>query len=279
MPRASKALTRALDGVSSWLCFDACGSSRRRRKNKYEPDESITWACAEPYRFSDDRVGEPIVLLQFEVKDRDASGLWVWLAGHTCARWLCSQEGSMRDSLSSGMVAIDLGAGPGLTSLVIARLGVQRVIATDGDEDAIVHCTANVEANKLQDRVLVRQLLWGCDTAAAERVLDEALHGGAEAAILPRLLIIGTDVTYDIEELDSLHATICDLVRLYHARSGKAVEILLAWQVRANIETILWQKLSKDGEGAIVFSSRVSTGELIGETAGMHTVQIGRMSA
>ena len=111
-------------------------------------------------------------------------------------------------------------------------------------------------------------------------MLDEALDG-AEAAILPRLLIIGTDVTYDIEELDSLHATICDLVRLYHARSGKAVEILLAWQVRANIETILWQKLSKDGlgEGAIVFSQRVSTGHVIGETAGMQTVQIGRMSA
>jgi predicted nicotinamide N-methyase len=230
---------------------------------------------APAFTFEHARVGK-LSLRQYYVDDRDASGLWVWAAGKSLAAWLCSIEGGRflechPANDSAGLVAIELGSGPGLVAAVLARCGVGQVVATDADEDAITQCRANAAAHGLIPPAFdVQPLKWG-DTAAAERIFNamKCKAGARSADGTPvRMLIVGSDITYDVGELDRLELTIRALVRGYIKCGGDSLDILMAWQERSGIESGLLLRL-KDLGGVMstLWRGQTCARGLLGEAA------------
>ncbi|KAH8149610.1 uncharacterized protein LAJ45_06241 [Morchella importuna] len=92
---------------------------------------------------------------------------------------------------------LELGAGTGLVSIVAARLGAPKVLATDGDSMVCEALAKNVHLSGVSETVTVRKRLWG-----DEIEMDEDFD-----------LVVGADVTYDatvisylIKELEQLFA-------------------------------------------------------------------------
>lgn len=63
----------------------------------------------------------------------------------------------MQKLSSMPMSVADIGAGSAVLSICAAKLGAQRVVAVEIDEDAISNAEENVRANKVEDRVHVIQ--------------------------------------------------------------------------------------------------------------------------
>jgi predicted nicotinamide N-methyase len=250
----------------------------RQRAPEQDEQELHDDPPAESFAFADPRLGAPLELRQFMVNDRDASGLWVWAAGTALVRWLVTDEGVqlLRPARAphKKTVAIELGGGTGLCSLVLVRLGVSHALTTDLDVDALRHCAANVAANSLADCVHTHELPWG-DDAAAARVLS-ALHECDDDDTAPRLLIVGSDILYDRGHFDDLEQTIVSLARGHRARGG-AVDVLLAWTDRSCSEVFFLKQCAGalGGEAAVVWSGRVPSRELLGETDAGMLCQIG----
>lgn len=235
---------------------------------------------APPYIFDDDCLGgAPLSLSQYHVVDRDASGLWVWGAGAHLARWLCSAEA--HEFVRVGAAAVELGAGPGLVSLVLARLGM-RPVATDADDAALALCAANAAANGLD--VHVRALAWG-DAEAAAQLL--AAFDAATSTTPARLLVVGSDVLYDRASFDGLVDTIVALARGHHVRGGAAVDVLLAWVRRGRNEEQVLERckdvLAGDAAAPAVvlrtlWSGGVALRRLVGEAGGTQRVVVAALS-
>ena len=105
---------------------------------------------------------EKALLLRQYPNESFNTALVVWDSGDALARWLCEHglpgnAGPVAD-LSS---AIELGTGTGIVSLALARRGVRRVVATDGDAQALAVAKANAQRNKLSDAVTTLPLIWG----------------------------------------------------------------------------------------------------------------------
>ena len=183
------------------------------------------------YTFAHARTGT-LTLLQRIVRDRDVSGLWVWSAGHALSHWLCTAEAEKELDLRTVALSIELGCGTGLVSLALARLGTRSVLATDGEEETVRQCECNAAANGLALSVRTLTLPWG-DAAAAKMVMD-----AAAPALQPpsHVLVVGTDILYDIGEYDALEETLRELVRRYASMGGGRMDVLLAWTTRTNAE-------------------------------------------
>jgi ribosomal protein L11 methyltransferase len=68
---------------------------------------------------------------------------------------LCLEE--LEDWVKLGDHVLDLGTGSGILALAAARLGAQRVIAVDTDPEAVAVARRNVQANALEQHILVAE--------------------------------------------------------------------------------------------------------------------------
>lgn len=122
---------------------------------------------------------------------------------------------------------VELGAGTGFLSIFCAKhLGVQRMLATDGSLEVVNDLKTNLHLNNLDRSGVIQAgvLQWGhtlingvADCREAHMVYD---------------LAIGADVTYDINSIPSLIATMRDLFELY-----PKLQIMICATVR-NKETL-----------------------------------------
>jgi predicted nicotinamide N-methyase len=93
-------------------------------------------------------------------------GASVWRAAISLGRWLEAEHNAAArgEFLLAGKSVLELGAGTGLTSVVCARLGAERVVCTDGDEALLPLTERNVSANlrsEVRRRCRVMRLRWG----------------------------------------------------------------------------------------------------------------------
>ena len=86
---------------------------------------------------------------------------------------------------ASSSVAFDIGTGTGVLAAVLARRGIQRVIATDLDPRALACARANLERLGLLQQVQVVQADLFPEGARRARDLQSALGAGA-AELAPR---------------------------------------------------------------------------------------------
>jgi ribosomal protein L11 methylase PrmA len=104
-----------------------------------------------------------------------------WAAGDELAKWVLGAGG--KSMLASASTAIELGSGAGLVSIALARLGVKKVVATDGDELTCLLCAENARHNGVSDRVETVRLDWA-DQSHVRRVLDAAGRDGQCSEVL-----------------------------------------------------------------------------------------------
>ena len=87
-------------------------------------------------------------------KGRSPTGGMIWDSAEALTSWLCAQP-----SLPNHI--IEPGAGLGLVSIALARLGATTVVATDADAHARELCAENAELNLVGNRVTAEHLEWG----------------------------------------------------------------------------------------------------------------------
>ncbi|RPB25956.1 hypothetical protein L211DRAFT_836050 [Terfezia boudieri ATCC MYA-4762] len=108
---------------------------------------------------------------------------------------------------------LELGAGTGFLSILCAKLGAHKVLATDGDWRVCSSLQKNVAENKVSGVVSVGRLLWGSGNVvenAEDTDLEpdpRAEHSGGkgreEGYITPDV-VLAADVTYDTSIIPSL---------------------------------------------------------------------------
>jgi len=135
-----------------------------------------------------------ITLLEnpYLISGAGTTGLRTWEAALALSEWLI-----LSNVLRPTDRVVELGAGTGLVSLVAARLGVQSVLATDGDQGVCEALIENVKLNSLQSEVSVVKRLW-----AGARECPENVD-----------LLVGADVTYDPSAIPFLVAELVFLFR------------------------------------------------------------------
>ncbi|XP_023553140.1 protein N-lysine methyltransferase METTL21A-like [Cucurbita pepo subsp. pepo] len=142
---------------------------------------------------------------------RVLTGSWVWNSAFVLAEWMATQcklfDFDFRDK-----TVIELGAGAGLPGLMAALLGARRVVLTDV-EPLLPGLLRNVDANGLEDRVEVRELVWG---------LDESVSRANEFGEFD--LILMSDLFYDSEDMAPL-AHILKIISGKHSKIWAASEI------------------------------------------------------
>ena len=193
----------------------------------------------------------------------------VWASGELLCRWACTQAAARAQPPTT---VLELGAGPGLTSIALARAGAARVVATDGEPASLALCARNAALNGVADAALqTRPLRWGAG-AAARAQLDAALlalgggggddddggggGGGGDDdhkdegddhkadAAPPRCAqwIVASDVLYDEGAQRDLEATL----RLALLRGGCEL-VALGWQARGVDEEAFLLRLADLG--------------------------------
>ena len=153
----------------------------------------------------------------------DRSGGRVWRASEELAAWLarsCWRRGEHALFAS----AIELGAGVGLASIALAKLGVKRVLCTDGEPALPPLCQANATRNGVTPEQLQAVEFHWASAIQMERVLHAVGAGGRCSE-----LIIASDVLYHADErgFQPLETTLRELIR----RGGCRL-VAICWQVR-----------------------------------------------
>ncbi|KAG8533692.1 uncharacterized protein KY384_001433 [Bacidia gigantensis] len=137
------------------------------------------------------------------------TGFRTWEAALHLGSFFCSQMGQ---DYVAGKSVLELGAGTGFLSMLCAKhLGVKHMLATDGSREVVNDMRANVQLNfpsPEKELVNIAILQWGhallggpADVASTKASLD---------------LVIGADVTYDVESVPALVATLRDLFEMYN---------------------------------------------------------------
>ncbi|XP_059444811.1 uncharacterized protein LOC132176582 [Corylus avellana] len=145
------------------------------------------------------------------VTGRALTGSWVWGSALVLSEWMATQ-GRFLFHFQDKTV-LELGAGAGLPGLTTALLGASRVVLTD-IAPLLPALVKNVEANGLQDRVEVRELVWGS---------DEFPSRPGELGEFD--LVLMSDVFYDAEEMAALAKTLKRVC-------GKETVVWAAYEVR-----------------------------------------------
>ena len=192
----------------------------------------------------------------------DRSGGRVWRASEELAAWLeryferC--RGHMHGSLGSSASpsacpcapfasALELGAGVGYASITLARLGVHRVVCTDGEPALPPLCQANAARNGVSaEQLQAIEFRWG-NAAQMARVLEAVGAGGRCAE-----LIVGSDILYSVDEAGfaTLEQTLRDLI----AKGGCQL-VAICWQVRHYNEERFLPRLADLGSVRVAWRS------------------------
>lgn len=138
-----------------------------------------------PSPYSGREIGQPITLLESRniISGQGTTGLRTWEAALALGEYLiCTHLARIYKNLSfaaavegSGTVVresdsvLELGAGTGLVSIVAARLGATKVLATDGDSSVCEALFKNVGLSGVGDVVAVRKRLWGDEVDTNEK--------------------------------------------------------------------------------------------------------------
>ncbi|KAL7276439.1 hypothetical protein RUND412_000578 [Rhizina undulata] len=161
--------------------------------------EAVTYTLP-PSPFSGRRIGPAITLLESRnvISGAGTTGLRTWeaalaLGEYLIANHLCQMYKNTPYPCAPRIVGhrdniLELGAGTGILSIILARLGAIRVLATDGNAGVCDALEKNMDVNGVSDVVAVRQLWWG-----QEEDQDEAFD-----------VVVGADVTYDSSVIPSL---------------------------------------------------------------------------
>lgn len=152
------------------------------------------------------------------------TGFRTWEAALFLGAYLASPDG--RHFVDEKMI-IELGAGTGFLSMFCARhLNAQYVFATDGSREVITDLRTNLDLNQLEEGEKIRTgvLQWG-------HTLIDGIADCRETGIAYDL-VLGADVTYDIQSIPSLIATMRDLFELY-----PRIDVLVSATVR-NEQTV-----------------------------------------
>lgn len=108
-----------------------------------------------------------------------------------------------------GKNVIELGAGTGLLSQILARLGASSVMATDGDRRTVSRLEASIQRNTTNVQrsadctIITRQFTWGSDIAQLKQ------NGNLDDFDT----VMAADVTYDISAVPDLIKSIRELVQ------------------------------------------------------------------
>ena len=183
----------------------------------------------------------------------DRSGGRVWAASEELAAWLqrsFRRGGGCFPVLHS---AIELGAGVGLVSITLAKLGVARVVCTDGEPSLPPLCQAHAARNGVtSDQLRALEFRWG-DAAQLERVIDEVGDGGQCAE-----LIVASDVLYSVDEasFEALEQALRKLI----GRGGCRL-VAICWQVRNYNEERFLPRLADLGRVRVAWRSHGLTAD------------------
>ncbi|KAK3326963.1 putative methyltransferase-domain-containing protein [Cercophora scortea] len=138
------------------------------------------------------------------------TGLRTWEAALHLGQYLC-----LHPSVVRGKRVLELGAGTGYLAMLCARyLGAEHVIVTDGSEDVIENLPDNFALNGLRgsDGISAMRLMWGPGPLGTEGV-----GRGGEGWIGKQKVdvVLGADITYDVDVIEALVATLQELVGLF----------------------------------------------------------------
>ena len=152
------------------------------------------------------------------------TGFRTWEAALFLGTYLSSSSGK---SLVADRNVIELGAGTGFLSILCAKhLSARHVLATDGSREVLSDLEINIDINALTKGELIQTsiLQWG----------HTVINGAADFHNTSMVydLAIGADITYDVESMPSLIATMRDLFDVY-----LKIQVLISATVR-NPETI-----------------------------------------
>ncbi|KAG2680145.1 hypothetical protein I3843_11G085500 [Carya illinoinensis] len=125
------------------------------------------------------------------VTGRALTGSWVWGSALVLSDWIASQNFDFQDK-----TVLELGAGAGLPGLTAALLGAGRVVLTDIGP-LLPGLIRNVEANGLQDRVEVKEYVWGSDKSPSQSGDLDVFN-----------LVLMSDVFFNTEETANLAKTL-----------------------------------------------------------------------
>lgn len=142
-----------------------------------------------------------------------------------------------------GKTLLELGAGCGVLSLVAARYGFARVVASDVVEEALRFARANVLRNALADRIETARL----DVTAPGR--DPRYAGGFD-------IIAASEILY----LDDLHRPLVKFVDRHLAPGGKAFFCTDVARAKPHFAKVA-AKTFKITEGRIGVKSQDENGE------------------
>ena len=156
---------------------------------------------------------------------RGTTGLRVWDSSLHLAYFL-STEGT---SLVEGKTVLELGAGTGLLSILCAGpLRAARVISTDGDVDVVesIEINANLNSAILKNpggrADFEAKVLDWADTSALSHIF------GHEGNRVPLDVVLGADITYDIDSQENLVTLFSTLKDRY-----PKVDILISTIIRS----------------------------------------------
>ncbi|KAJ4952265.1 hypothetical protein NE237_029097 [Protea cynaroides] len=167
---------------------------------------------------------------------RVLTGSWVWHSSLFLSEWMANH--GLLDFDLHGRTVVELGAGAGLPGLTAALLGAKRVILTDVAQ-LLPGLRKNVEVNSLEDRVEVRELVWGVDESQAS---DDSELGNVD-------LVLMSDVFFGASETAALAKTLKRLC-------GKETMIWSASEVREWTGDSL-EELRREGFGVVELTSRL----------------------
>lgn len=150
-----------------------------------------------------------------------ATGFMLWESAHVLASLLVKNNGAI-----AFKTVLELGCGSAGICSMIAAMGADLVVATDGDADALALLADNLEANRhfiRSGNLITLPLKWGC-LEHIEQVKERTGCRGFE-------IIFGTDVSYVAEAIPLLFATANALIA--EAMTGKPEpSVLLCHVVR-----------------------------------------------
>lgn len=191
--------------------------------------------------FNGGEIGLPVTLHECRniISGAGTTGLRTWEAALALSEYLiCTHlqsiykntaftptiEGVGRVLRESDRV-LELGAGTGLVSIVAARLGAPKVLATDGDSMVCEALAKNVHLSGVSETVTVRKRLWGDEIEMDE---DFDLVVGADVVISPTFylpLTLLRELTYQTYDATVISYLIKELEQLFAKNSHIRVVI------------------------------------------------------
>lgn len=186
----------------------------------------------------------------FSCQGSDRSGGVVWGAAEDLACW-CARELRACRPFAPMESAIELGAGVGLLSCALAKLGFRRVVATDGQVALADLAHTNASLNAVEDRVRTVQLEWG-NAAHVEETLRAVGNAGRCSD-----LIVASDCLYGHGAKDwlaSQYESLEETLRALISRGGCSL-VAFCWQVRNLKEELFLPRLADLGHVRIVWRS------------------------